>query len=982
MRNWALGIGVFALLVVAAPAQSPTWTWAGPKQLSRTSPALILLGGPLDAVAASTSATGTPLIFAAGDGGIWTLQSSVWAPTSEGAPVTALAVAAQGAVYASTQTGLIASSDGGQTWTALAAAGLSGVPIRSLASDGDQLFALTSSGLYDSSDAGATWVQVLAGNYASMAQQGSAILLVGAAPVELPLPLTSTPQPVTGLPASWAYAAAASSPGGGFDLVLTNADGSSSLWTVTTSGAAAEVSSLPALPGGPALALAVDSNGLFWLADAQGLWAWQPATGLTDKNSGLANAAPLGLVLNTTGVMATLDDGQFASGTPTAWNESSEGASKLTALVQSGGVLTAIGGGALWQSSNNGVSWSPLAITFSGGATPTALAASAGLWIGTSSGSLVAPDGTSNPVCAAPVTALAIQGTYRWAACGAAIYRSDDAGASWQLAATLPSAVVALSAEAAWPGLVVAADAGGLQWSEDYATTWSAAVQLPDGGAPVTALTFASSETLWAATLGRGLWSASFVPPPAEVISLAAPASAAAGTAAMVQATVEAGSAPDSGVTVNFSASENNRSLWSSTSTTGANGVAQASFTPTQAGTVTLLVSDSANSQYQAQATLSVAPAPAVKLVLLSGAGQSEVAGDLLTTPIVVEADDAYGNPVPGVNVAFTGGQFKPATGNTGSNGQIQTQFTLPSQPGTVTLTATSFGLPPQTWTETAVAPPDFSIAISAPASAVPPGQLATLTVGVTGQGGFNQPVSLLCEQPATACSISPAAVSPGGSATITISPVANQASLSVEVVGSSAALDDRQHTASATLSLEAFSFAALNSTLNVTAGSTSVPVALSLTPENGLSGPVIFSVLQADGSPLPASLSPQFQPSSVALAASGGPAQVQFAVAAANTPGGMLLRLRRRRPPPWAPFALSLALLALAAAWLPRRQRTLALVFLALTLAGCGGASAVAPPPISVAPPPQVSTYNLEVTATVDKLTASVPIILTLTTP
>lgn len=981
MRNWALGIGVFALLALAAPAQSPTWTWAGPKQLNQTIPSPIMLGGPLDAIVASTSAAGTPLILAAGDGGIWTLQSGVWTPTSEGAPITALAVGTQGQVYASTPTGLIASSDGGQTWTVLAASGLSGLPVRSLAADGNQLYALTSSGLYDSSDAGATWTQAWPGNYVSMAQQGNTILLVGAAPVELPIPLDATPQAVTGLPAGWAYAAAAAAPGGGFDLVLTDADGSSTLWTVTPAGAATLVSSLPALPGEPALALTVDSNNLLWLADAQGLWAWQLATGVTDKNSGLANAAPLGLVLGTSGMMATLDDGQFASGTATAWTESVEAASKLTALVQSGGVLTAIGGGALWQSSNDGASWSPLAMTFSGGAVPTALAASAGLWIGTSNGSLVVPDATSTQVCPAPVTALAVQGTYIWAACGAAIYRSVDAGTSWQLAATLPSAVVALAAEAAWPGLLIAADAGGLQWSEDYGTTWSSAVALPTGGAPVTALAFDASDTLWVATLGRGLWTASFVPPPAEVISIAAPAGAAAGTAVSVQATVEAGSAPDSGVIVNFSASENDRSLWSTTATTGANGVAQASFTPTQTGTVTILVSDSANPQYQAQAALSVTPAPAAKLVLLSGAGQSEVAGNLLTTPIVLEADDVYGNPVPGVSVAFTGGQFNPASGNTGSNGQLQTQLTLPSQPGTVTLTATSSGLPPLTWTETALAPPDFSVAIAAPASPVPPGQLATLTVSVTGQGGFTQPVSLLCEQPATACSISPATVSPGGSATITISPPANQASLPVEVVGSSAALG-RQHTAAATLSLEAFSFAAPGGSLSVTAGSTSAPIPLSLTPENGLSGPVVFSVLQADGSPLPASLSPQFQPSSVALAASGGPAQVQFAVAAASAASRLLLPPRGRRLPPWAPFALSLALLAVVATCLPRRRRTLAGVALALTMVGCGGAPAAAPPPKPVAPPPQVVTYNLEVTATVDKLTASVPIILTLTTP
>jgi hypothetical protein len=77
------------------------------------------------------------------------------------------------------------------------------------------------------------------------------------------------------------------------------------------------------------------------------------------------------------------------------------------------------------------------------------------------------------------------------------------------------------------------------------------------------------------------------------------------------------------------------------------------------------------------------------------GAGQTGAAGTTLPKPLTVKAVNAYsGNVIPGVTLTFNdngaGGTFGNPTPVTGSNGVASTTYTLPSNPGTISITITA----------------------------------------------------------------------------------------------------------------------------------------------------------------------------------------------------------------------------------------------------------------------------------------------------
>jgi len=83
------------------------------------------------------------------------------------------------------------------------------------------------------------------------------------------------------------------------------------------------------------------------------------------------------------------------------------------------------------------------------------------------------------------------------------------------------------------------------------------------------------------------------------------------------------------------------------------------------------------------------------------GSGQTGAAGTTLPKPLSVKAIDAYsGNVIPGVTVTFSdggaGGTFGNPTPVTGSDGMASTTYTLPSNPGVVSIkiTGTAFVSP------------------------------------------------------------------------------------------------------------------------------------------------------------------------------------------------------------------------------------------------------------------------------------------------
>ena len=98
-----------------------------------------------------------------------------------------------------------------------------------------------------------------------------------------------------------------------------------------------------------------------------------------------------------------------------------------------------------------------------------------------------------------------------------------------------------------------------------------------------------------------------------------------------------------------------------------------------------------------------------------SGNGQSGAAGSTLSAPLVITATNPYtGTPIPGVSVTFSdggkGGVFSNPTPTTDVNGSATSTYTLPKTPQTITISVTSSGYAPATFTETDVVGPVASI--------------------------------------------------------------------------------------------------------------------------------------------------------------------------------------------------------------------------------------------------------------------------------
>jgi adhesin/invasin len=98
-----------------------------------------------------------------------------------------------------------------------------------------------------------------------------------------------------------------------------------------------------------------------------------------------------------------------------------------------------------------------------------------------------------------------------------------------------------------------------------------------------------------------------------------------------------------------------------------------------------------------------------------AGSGQTGNAGSTLPIPLTVVASNPYtGAPIPGVTVTFSDGgkkgTFSSPTAVTDSNGQASTSYTLPNTPQTLTISATSAGYAPASFTETDVVGPVASL--------------------------------------------------------------------------------------------------------------------------------------------------------------------------------------------------------------------------------------------------------------------------------
>jgi hypothetical protein len=93
-----------------------------------------------------------------------------------------------------------------------------------------------------------------------------------------------------------------------------------------------------------------------------------------------------------------------------------------------------------------------------------------------------------------------------------------------------------------------------------------------------------------------------------------------------------------------------------------------------------------------AQWNLNVSPGPAANITQSGGDNQAGHVGVTLPQPLVAWVSDAFGNPVPGVNVTWSassgGGSVSPSVSPTDSDGHASTTWTLGATVGPQTVTA------------------------------------------------------------------------------------------------------------------------------------------------------------------------------------------------------------------------------------------------------------------------------------------------------
>ena len=140
------------------------------------------------------------------------------------------------------------------------------------------------------------------------------------------------------------------------------------------------------------------------------------------------------------------------------------------------------------------------------------------------------------------------------------------------------------------------------------------------------------------------------------------------------------------------------------------------------------------------------------RLVAVSGDGQTAPVGTALVDSLVVRAEDAFGNPVPGVTVEWTAsaGEISPPSVVTGSDGLAAARRILGAVAGEQTATATAAGLTgsPLQFTHTAGPGTAASLVlISGSGQSGPPGEalsapLVVRIVDGAGNGIPGQPVT------------------------------------------------------------------------------------------------------------------------------------------------------------------------------------------------------------------------------------------------
>jgi hypothetical protein len=183
-----------------------------------------------------------------------------------------------------------------------------------------------------------------------------------------------------------------------------------------------------------------------------------------------------------------------------------------------------------------------------------------------------------------------------------------------------------------------------------------------------------------------------------------------------IQAVDPYSGSPDVGVAINFSdgctksGGKTCGTFNPPSAVTDANGNASTTYTvPEKAGTYTLTVSGASSSLTfgNGTTTATAIAAAATHMIVSKGSKQTGDEGTTLPNPLVAEAEDAYGNGVPGVTINFVANNGAiPSSPSvvSGVNGQASISLQLPDTVCTVKVTASSSGLKNVIFSEYSVA--------------------------------------------------------------------------------------------------------------------------------------------------------------------------------------------------------------------------------------------------------------------------------------
>jgi alpha-tubulin suppressor-like RCC1 family protein len=171
---------------------------------------------------------------------------------------------------------------------------------------------------------------------------------------------------------------------------------------------------------------------------------------------------------------------------------------------------------------------------------------------------------------------------------------------------------------------------------------------------------------------------------------------------------------PIPGQVLNFRVVSGGGSVFAGAAQTNADGIVQELWTlgtsTSELQRVEVRAVDPATGEPIVFATFEATPLPDVATTLAksAGDGQQAVAGTAVTDSLAVLATDQYGNVVPGVSVTWTAasGTVNLATSTTGASGVARTRWTLGTEAGVQSATATVAGLAgsPVAFTATGIA--------------------------------------------------------------------------------------------------------------------------------------------------------------------------------------------------------------------------------------------------------------------------------------